>query len=272
MGKITLEQRNRFAAKEKELRRTIEAGQAKEKTLLDLLSHDDNGAAYKRLHLAEEVLDLSSWYLLVSNLSVSMLGLKNEDYLLEGRKVLVRALKYVEDTTTGGLDCPISDYEKNLDAMADLSIEARSHLIRKFGFAIQSYEEAFGENSKYTLSFIELWGKFAAVAKNMIDLRTVVADTDFDSPNRSLLLGYLAFVKSTFQQCADRYRMKYELTTHKADDFKQAIIFLETLKRLNTVLGERDDVESLKKKIDVWKAKLEADSKKNEHAQAAGRR
>jgi len=272
MGKITLEQRNRFAAKEKELRRTIEAGQAKEKTLLDLLAHDENGAAYKRLHLAEEVLDLSSWYLLVSNISVSMLGIKNEDYLIEGRKVLVRALKYVEDTTTGCLDCPISDYEANLDAIADLSIEARSHLMRKFGFAIQSYEEAFGENSKYTWSFIELWGKFAAVAKNIIDLRTVVADTDFNSPSRPILLGYLSFVKNTFQRCADRYRAKYELYTNKADDFKQAIVFLETLRRINIALGERDEAETLKKKINVWKAKLEADSKKSEHGSGQERR
>lgn len=53
MGKITQEQRTRYAEKVKEQRRTIEAGLAKEKTLLDLLAHDDNGAAYKRLHLAE---------------------------------------------------------------------------------------------------------------------------------------------------------------------------------------------------------------------------
>ena len=83
-----------------------------------------------------------------------MLGIKNEDYLIEGRKVLVRALKYVEDTTTAYLDCPVADYEKNLDAIADLSLETRFRLIRKFGFAIQSYEEAFGENSKYSMCHV----------------------------------------------------------------------------------------------------------------------
>lgn len=266
MGKITQEQRTRYAEKVKEQRRTIEAGLAKEKTLLDLLAHDDNGAAYKRLHLAEEVLDLSSWFLLVNTLSISMLGIKNEDYLIEGRKVLVRALKYLEDTTTAYLDCPVSDYEKNLDAIADLGIEARYHLMRKFGFAIQSYEEAFGENSKYSLSFIELWGKYAAIAKNFIDLRTAVADSDFNSPVRPLVLGYLAVVKGLFQRSADRYREKYELYSHKFEDFKQAITYLQALRRLHVALGEREEAETLKRKIDAWSAKLESDSKKAEES------
>jgi len=271
MGKITQEQRTRYAEKVKEQRKIIESGLAKEKTLLDLLAHDDNGAAYKRLHLAEEVLDLSSWYLLVNTLSVSMLGIKNEDYLIEGRKVLVRALKYVEDTTTAYLDCPVADYEKNLDAIADLSLETRYRLIRKFGFAIQSYEEAFGENSKYSLSFIELWGKYAAIAKNFIDLRTAVADSDFSSPQRPLVLGYLAVVKDLLQCSADRYRAKYELYTNKFEDFKQAIIYLQTLRRVHIALGERDDAENLKKKIDVWSTKLDADAKKIEEAHSSRR-
>jgi hypothetical protein len=264
MGKITQEQRTRYAEKVKEQRKIIESGLAKEKTLLDLLAHDDNGAAYKRLHLAEEVLDLSSWYLLVNTLSVSMLGIKNEDYLIEGRKVLVRGLKYVEDTTTAYLDCPVSDYEKNLDAIADMSLEARYRLVRKFGFAIQSYEDAFGENSKYSMSFIELWGKYAAIAKNFIDLRTAVADSDFSSPQRPVVLGYLAVVKDLLQRSADRYREKYELYTNKFEDFKLAITYLQTLRRVHVALGERDDAETLKKKIDVWSAKLDADAKRVE--------
>jgi hypothetical protein len=122
MGKITQEQRNRYFEKVQEHRRTIEAGLAKEKTLQDLIAKEESGVGYKRLHLAEEVLDLSSWYLLVNNLSVSLLGIKNEDYLLEGRKVLVRALKYVEDTVPAYLDVPFSDYEKNLDEIKEVRL------------------------------------------------------------------------------------------------------------------------------------------------------
>lgn len=266
MGKITQEQRNRYFEKVQEHRRTIEAGLAKEKTLQDLIAKEETGVGYKRLHLAEEVLDLSSWYLLVNNLSVSLLGIKNEDYLLEGRKVLVRALKYVEDTVPAYLDVPFSDYEKNLDEIKEFDIASRNRLFRKFGYAIQAYDEAFGENSKYTLSFIDLWGKYSALAKNYIDLRTAVSDLDFNSPNRPILSAHISLVKMLLQQCADRYRLKYERDTNKASDFRQAILFLAALRRVNIALGDRDEAETLKRKIEAWNTKMEADEKKAEEA------
>lgn len=266
MGKITQEQRNRYFEKVKEHRRTIEAGIAKEKTLLDLLAKDDNGASYKRLHIADEVLNLSSWYLLVNSLSVSLLGIKNEDYLIEGRKTLVRALKYLEDTVPAYLDVPFADYEKQLETIKDFNADTRFLLLRKFGYAIQAYEEAFGENSKYSWSFIEMWGKLGALAKNLIDLRTVVSDLDFASPIRPTLAAHISLVKTIFAKCADKYREKYELYTTKPTDFRQAIVYLSALRRFHIALGEREDAENLKKKIDVWNAKLDADEKKAETA------
>jgi hypothetical protein len=95
MGKITLEQRNRYFEKVKEHRKTIDAGLAKEKTILELLAKDGTGAGYKRLKLANDALDLCSWNMLVNTLSVSLLGIKNEEYLLEARKILLRAIKYI---------------------------------------------------------------------------------------------------------------------------------------------------------------------------------
>jgi hypothetical protein len=266
MGKITQEQRNRYFEKVQEHRHTIEAGLAKEKTLLDLVAKDETGVGYKRLHLAEEVLDLSSWHLLINALSVSLLGIKNEEYLIEGRKVLVRALKYLEDTVPAYIDAPFSDYEKSLDEIKDFDVASRNRLFRKFGYAIQAYEEAFGDNSKYSMSFIELWGKYTALAKNFVDLRTVMGDLDFNSPVRPVIAAHLALVKSLCQRCADRYREKYELYTTKPVDFRQAILFLSALRRLNIALGDREEAETLKRKIDVWNSKLDADEKKIEEA------
>ena len=185
MGKITQEQRNRYFEKVKEHRKTIEAGLAKEKTLLDLLAKDETGAGYKRLKLANDALDLCSWYMLVNGLSVSLLGIKNEDYLLEARKTLVRAIKYIEDTVSAYLDVPFSDYEAKLEEIKDFDSEGRFRLLRKLGFAVQSLEDAFGENSKYSASFIEVWGKVATVGKNLVNLKTAVPDMDFSSPVRA---------------------------------------------------------------------------------------
>lgn len=262
MGKITQEQRNRYFEKVKEHRKTIEAGLAKEKTLCELIAKEEGGASYKRLALAETTIDLCSWYILINTLSVSLLGIKNEDYLLEARKVLVRSIKYLEDTVSPYLDAPFSDYEAKLAEIKDFDVENRYRLVRKLGFAVQSLEDAFGENSKYTASFIELWGRMAAVSRNLIDLKTAVADTDFNSPTRNVLLSHIGLVKNLFQRSADKYREQYELYTHKHDDFKKAIVYLQALRRLHNVLSERDEAETLKKKIEIWTTKLEGDQKR----------
>lgn len=264
MGKISQEQRNRYFEKVKEYKTTIDSILAREKTLVDLLGREEGGAAFKRLHLCEEMLDLASWHLLINSLSLSLLGIKNEDILIDGRKVLVRALKYLEDVVTLKLDVPFSDYEKNLDEIKDVDPANRFRLVRKFGFAIESFEAAFGENSKYSRGFNEIWGKLAALAKNLLDLRTLMADLDFSSPNREVLKAHLAFVKELFKQTADRYREEYELYTHKLTDFRVAIQFLSALRRLLMLIGEREDAEKLKRNIEVWNAKLDADLKKSE--------
>jgi hypothetical protein len=67
-------------------------------------------------------------------------------------------------------------------------------------------------------------------------------------------------------QAADRYREKYELSTNRIDDFKMGINFLNSLRRIHSLLGEKDNVETLKKKVDIWTTKLEIDMKKQEEA------
>ncbi len=268
MGKITQEQRNRYFEKVKEHRKTIEAGLAKEKTLLDLLAKDDSSSGYKRLKLANDALDLCSWYMLVNALSVSLLGIKDGVYLLEARKTLVRAIKYLEDTVSGYVDVPFSDYEAKLEEIKDFDSEGRFRLLRKLGFAVQTLEDAFGENSKYSASFIEVWGKVAAIGKNLVNLKTAVPDMDFSSPVRATVMSHLTLVKQLFQRCADKYREQYELYTHKVQDFRAAVLYLQALRRIHIVLAERDEAETLKRKAEIWSTKLEADLKKAEEAKS----
>jgi hypothetical protein len=264
MGKITLEQRNRYFEKVKEHRKTIDAGLAKEKTILELLAKDETGAGYKRIKLANDAIDLCSWNMLVNTLSVSLLGIKNEEYLLEARKILLRAIKYLEDTVSAYLDVPFSDYEAKLEEIKDFDSDGRFLMLRKLGFAVQSLEDAFGENSKYSASFIEVWGKVATVGKNLVNLKTAVPDMDFSSPVRDAVLGHLTLVKQLFQRSADKYREQYELYTHKVQDFRAAVIYLQALRRIHIVLAEREEAETLKRKVEIWSTKLEADLKKAE--------
>jgi hypothetical protein len=269
MSKITAEDRKRYSDKVSEYKMLIGQGQARERTLQDLLNQDQSGASYKRINLAEEALVIYSYQLLLSNLSFAMLGIKSEDWLAEARKTLYRAMKYLEDTVTPYIDVPFSDYEDKLVELEAFSQAQRYLLIRKFGFAIQQLEDAFGETSKWKWAFVEIWAKFATVAKNFLNLKTLVQNMDIDSDCRDETSDHLLLVKRLFQQSADRYREKYELVSARIEDFNLAITYLSALKRLYALLGEREDVETLKKKIDIWNNKKEADAKKRDEVQKA---
>ncbi|MDX9899122.1 MAG: hypothetical protein RBT62_09385 [Spirochaetia bacterium] len=265
MSKITSEQRNRYATKVKELKTTMDSILAKEQSFQNLLKQPGGqGLGYVRINLAKQTLALTSYQVLVSNLSVSLLGIKNEDSLSEARKSIGRSIKYLEDIVTGYVDVPFSDYKDNLEDISEVSYEERYALLRKIGFAITAIEEGYGANSKWKWSFVELWGKLAAVAKNSLDLKKAYQDMDLSSPNRMIALSYLAFIKKLLLSTSDRYREKYEVSSMKMDDFKQAILFLNALRRIHVVFGERNEAEELKKKIEIWSTKLENDLKKRD--------
>ena len=113
---------------------------------------------------------------------------------------------------------------------------------------------------------MELEGRHATVTKNLLNLKNVVVNIDPRSPDYGPTMRHLLLVKKLLNQSANRYREKYELSTKNTDDFKIGMNYLHALRRLNTILGDRSDVEVIKKKLDAWNVKLEADIKKNKEA------
>lgn len=264
MKKPSDEARRRYTEYIQDYKNGIEAALKKEKTVKEVIARNPAGASYQKLALAEENLNLVANYLLMSSLSLSFLGVKNEAFLNEGRKCIYKAIVYLEEIVSAYVDAPFSDYEPGLDAIAAFSDENRYNLVRKMGFTIDSLEEGYGDNSKWKWSFVELEGRFAAVGKNMLNLRTFIAGMDPRSEGYSARIAHLALSRELLQQAADRYREKYELSTQRIDDIKAAINFLSAVRRLHIVLGESDQADVVKKKADIWRTKMENDLKKAE--------
>lgn len=78
--------------------------------------------------------------------------------------------------------------------------------------------------------------------------------------------AHLHLTRQLLQQAADRYREKYELSTNRLDDFKLAIRYLSALRRLHVLMGENSESEVVKKKIEIWKTKMESDQRRKETA------
>lgn len=267
MGKISNEARHAYFEKAKVYREVIDGILAREKNLNDVIAKDPTGGAFKRLILADEMLNLSANYVVMNGMSVAMLGVKNEDALNEGRKALYKSIIYLEDIVSGLIDVPYSDYEEKVAEIASVDPQRRYALVRKLGLAIRLVEDSYGENTKWRWAFVDLEGRFATVAKNLFDMRNAVANLDPRAQDYEVCTYHLRTVKRLLMQAADRYREKYELSTNRIDDFKVAIAFLGALRRTLVLLNDRDEAETVKKKADIWSAKLEADQRKKDEPQ-----
>jgi hypothetical protein len=235
-----------------------------EDSILAIIKTGAPGAALRRLTLTEHMLSVVSNYLVLSGISMSMLKLRNEEALNEARKCLYKAVIYMEEVVSPYLDVPYSDYENKLAEIKAVDARKRYYLVRKTGLAIRLLKNAYGDNTKWRWSFVELEGRYATVTKNIMNMKTAVANTDPESPDYEPTMYHLALIKKLFIETADRYRGKYELSTNQLDDFRMGIQFLNALRRIHLFLGERDEAEEVKKRADIWSAKLEKDKKKRE--------
>jgi hypothetical protein len=261
MAKITTEERHKYLEKIKPYKDSIDAYLENEKTVLSLLKKSNEGAAFKRLTLVDEMIGLASNYIILSGVYYSTVKVRNEDALNDGRKTLYKAVIYLEEVVSNLVDAPFADYEEMLAAIAVIEAKRRYLLVRRLGLVIQLLENAYGDNTKWKWAFVELEGRYAATVKNIIDLKNAVANTDPRSPDYEPTVRHLQLAKSLLSQAADRYREKYELSTNRIDDFKSAINFLGALRRLHILLGDRAEAETVKRKLDTWSAKLEIDLK-----------
>jgi hypothetical protein len=264
MAKISNEARHKYFEKIKNYKAAVQTILKREQSVLPIIKKDPAGATFKRLALVDEMLNCTSNYIIINGVSQSVLKVKNEDALNDGRKTLYKSVIYLEEVVSNFIDAPFSDYEEKLAEIESLDAARRYLLVRKMGLTIQLLENAYGDNTKWKWSFVELEGRYAAVAKNIINLRNAVANSDPRSPDYEPTVYHLRMLKKLLMQAADRYRENYELSTNRTDDFKQGIIFLSALRRVSIILGDRDGAETAKKKLDIWTVKLESDLKKQE--------
>ena len=271
MAKITDQSRHVYYEKVKSFILTTRALLEKEKRLLIEVKKNTPNTPYQKLTLSDEMLNLSSNYIAINGISQTVLKTKNEEALNDARKSLYKAVIYLEEVVSNYIDAPFSDYEEKLIAIESFDPNQRYNLIRKMGLAIDILEQSYGDNSKWRWTFVEMEGRFAAAAKNIIDLKNVYVNASPSSPFYDSSVYHLRLIKKLLSQAADRYREKYELSTGVTLDFKTGINFLSVLRRIHIVLAENDESDAIKKKLAIWSQKLETDLKKQEEAKKKNR-
>jgi hypothetical protein len=139
-----------------------------------------------------------------------------------------------------------------------VSAEDRWLLVTKLGLAINMVIDAYKNDAKLKWTFVELQGRFATIAKNIVNMRqtikTYLSSTDSDY---ELSMRFLRLIKKLLSQAAKDYYTRYSSATQNPDDIKLAIDYLNALKRIAVLLNEQEDVTSLGKREVVWKNQFE---------------
>ena len=269
MAKVGELARKRYQEKIREYRILVLAILSAEKKVVPGLQKGDLNQTDKRLMLADKSLDLVSYYALMSDLSITLLGMKNEALLNDARKCCYRSIIRMEEIVSNLVDTPFGDYQPGVEAMDQvLGDREKYDLIRKIGYSIDTVKEGFGGNSKWKWSFVELEARYAVVTKNMLNFKTLVSKLDPSHKSYDAVLGHITLGRRLLQDAADAYRQKYELTTRRPDDMQLGINFLAGLRRLHLLLGEAEDSDLVKRKLDVWQSKLNMDMKGEKREQA----
>jgi hypothetical protein len=259
--KAIFSRREQYLKKTRPYTDSIDILLKKEEKILDAIQAGAGNEALKYLALAEMMLNLASHYLVVNGVSRSILRTRNEEALNEGRKTVYKSVIYLEDTVSNLVDAAFSEYAEKLAGIESFGAAQRYGMARKMGLTIQLLEDSYGDNTRWKWSFVELEGRHAAVTKNLLDLKKAAAAWDPRSPDYRPMVYHSRLSKKLLMQAADRYREKYELVTHNLDDFKTGILFLSALQRFLAQMGERDELETVRKKYTIWTAKLEGDVK-----------
>jgi hypothetical protein len=266
MSKVSEDARKKYLEKIQDYKKTIEDIENREKLILQVVEKDPTGAEYKKIRLAEENLNLLSYYVLMNNLSMTLLGVKNEGYLNEARKLCYKVIIYMEQVVSGVIDGPWSDYEDKVALISSFDYHDRWKLVSKMGLAIQLVLVGYGDNTKWKWAFVELEGRYATVVKNLLNLKTIFQDMDPNADGYDIKMAHLTLARRLLDQTANRYREKYELSTLRFDDFRLAIKYLGALRYLSLAINRAQDAENIKKKMDIWSQKLENDLKRKDIA------
>ncbi len=262
MAKITEESRERFETRTTPYRELIKKYQAREKMLLDKIKQSESGTALTKIQLVEDAIYIATIYIIINKVSVAILETKNNEALEQARKSIMRANIYLGEVVTKLIDAPYSEYSEKLEELDSYSVEKRFYLVSKLGLAIDMLVEEFGENTKWRWVWVDLRGDYATVAKNLLNMAE--AGKNYFDPNQEsyeTTVRYVRLLRDIFDDSAEQFRNKYELSSRRVDDMRKAIQYTLALKRIYTLMGDKVNSEEMKKKAEIWRIRMDSDQK-----------
>jgi len=250
--------KQKFNESIKKHRAEIDEAMKKIKTLeKDISSKNDALSGYRHIIIAGEHLKIVANYCNMNQESMDIMKVKNDNYLNDARKALYQVLMHIEEVVTNFVDIPPSELDERLESIEKMNPKRKYNLLNSIGYHIQLVVDSFGDNTKWKWSFVEIEGRYATIAKNLVDYRQTVANNDPRKPYYVDNLNLMRMVKELLDRASRRYREKYEQATKEAEDAKKSVDYLSALRRIAVLFGDAAEAEKLKRLMEVMTKHVE---------------
>ncbi|MDR3312614.1 MAG: hypothetical protein LBS64_05730 [Spirochaetaceae bacterium] len=228
----------------------------KEKNLKEQITGEILPVGRGTLLLCDQALNRASVLLAINRLSVTLLKARNLRRLEDARKILSGVLTSLESVVTSWIDMSYTDNLEALKKIADVPVEKRLLLIQKFGLAMSLLDDEIADDSKQRWTMVDMEGRFAVVAKNILDMRTALQIfLNMEGGDYPAVAAFFTIIKRQLHRAVDLYRTRYNVLGRTADDdFRCAISCLAVLIRICGWTKDLRDVEEMRKKLMLWES------------------
>ncbi|PKL38143.1 MAG: hypothetical protein CVV44_13325 [Spirochaetae bacterium HGW-Spirochaetae-1] len=248
----------------KDIKKEVDEINKKASELLVRKKRKPNLESYYNLEIATYLMNLIDLYLRMNDLSLDMLGIKNENFLNNARKEFYKVLQMLEEIVGDDIERSLRDNDEYLLRIDQLNPKQVLDYMIKVENIFFSLRNKVGEGSKWKWSFVELQARVAVITKNITDFSAVARFRDPRKPYFRERIDLMNMCKEGLAEAAKQYRTKYELSGKARDDLKKSIELLAALRKIHVLFGEDEDATKLKNTIDAAKQALEAEDKAKE--------
>lgn len=182
----------------------------------------------------------------------------SESWLSLIRSLLVKMLQYEELVFSHHLDNSFSEILERVKIL-DLTLEEQLLYLQKTSLILEDLRNFSESHSKIRFVWIDLIERIVKVMKNSLDYSQLAKNLNPTSPQYETAFSVYFLIKEALSKAAESLRNRYELKNQQGDDLEKAIVFLEILKRILGLTRNSQEVNTLIRKQEVWKAKLKAD-------------
>ena len=210
------------------------------------------------MQIVNSVLNQIFILFLINRIETEERGSKNEEALVQARKLSAAVLSYWEEQVGREFDDlyeskrPIHQHMKNTDVFAHF---------KKIGFIIDYFDLFYAEDTRWQASLLTIRTRFLITFCNALNFKVLLKELDPEYDTYVENTEIIELLKTMFNETVQAFWNQ----NVKAEEFNilemnKALALIQFFKNFTSVIEDRETHENFKKKYSVWKKYIEEKS------------